>query len=1106
MRAARPELKLGFTGGCSGVISRITLTVCAARPIGGFSRARMKRKEEKDMSKTGKIVRAALCAAAVFACGHSPAQGVKYDHRFNPLAGKITNAEEGMRSEICLNGRWDFMPVYKNSKADFALPAEFKADEVKIKIPSPWNVNRFAKDRRAPGGDFLAYPSYPKKWEDAKIGWMRRSVDIPASWKGRRAILRFDGVLGNCEVYVNGRKAMENFDLFMPFEADITDMLKIGGKNEILVGVAKAELYNENGKNGRMPYMGGSFWGEHVSGIWQDVWLFSYPEVYVKDIFAKPDLKGDTLTLEVEIMNASKSAKTVNAKADARRWINLAGRSVADAPVEKGIYDSAPSLRFEPRQGVSIPASSSKKVEFKARVAGKLDAWTPDSPNLYGAVVTLDGASKDAKSQRFGWRQFSIEGKDLFLNGKKFSLKGDSWHFMGVPQMTRRYAWGLFNMMKDANINAVRFHAQPYPSFYMDLADEMGVCVLDESAIWASGGGPKYDSEDYWKRADDHVKRLVMRDRNHPSVFGWSVCNEVFAVGLHVFKSPQEIIDRLVAEMNGWTRTVRALDPTRDWISGDGETNLPTELPTKMGHYADIKNLSKSQVPWGVGEQTMAYYGTPKQASKFNGERAYESMQGRMEAIAIEAYGSLRQQRELGAAYASVFNTVWYGLKPMPLGLADTSKKPTPQDGVFFPEFVEGVPGMQPERLGPYTTTLNPGYDLSLPLYEPWPMFFAVRAANSDPIADFEIERAAADWKAQPFAPGATALFASQNSELAMQLKEAGLDAGRPPASLKNAVAIFDGSKEIEDFGAFKKAARDGARIVVLGLSPESAEQLNSVLPYKIALSPRKATSFVKTADAPLLAGLNNSDFYFTELLNDDPERTMMKYGIGGDFAKMATVLLSACPADWSRWNKKSEYAKTAAVLRSEREENGEPAAIAELKIGKADIIISSLDFSPLKQETLPLVARMLENAGAKFSQSNADAARALDASGRLVKARSLKNNGDFGTVENPDGKIKVPGDVREVDFWVYSPRSLVDLLSEPNMPTLDLASKNAIKLRLNGADAAPQKLCLDKGWNRITIVFEGDGASSRDLEAAFECKNHPEYLKELLSSNISRR
>ena len=69
------------------------------------------------------------------------------------------------------------------------------------------------------------------------------------------------------------------------------------------------------------------------------------------------------------------------------------------------------------------------------------------------------------------------------------------------------------NMMKDANINAVRFHAQPYPSFYLDLADEMGICVLDESAIWASGGGPKYDSEEYWKRADDHIRRLVARDR-----------------------------------------------------------------------------------------------------------------------------------------------------------------------------------------------------------------------------------------------------------------------------------------------------------------------------------------------------------------------------------------------------------------------------------------------------------------------------------------------------------------------------------------------------------------------------------------------------------------
>ena len=109
--------------------------------------------------------------------------------------------------------------------------------------------------------------------------------------------------------------------------------------------------------------------------------------------------------------------------------------------------------------------------------------------------------------------------------------------------MTRRYAWAWFNMLKNTNANAVRFHAQPYPSFYMDVADEMGICVLDETGIWSSDGGPKIDSEDYWESCVEHIRRLIKRDKNHPSVFGWSVCNETVPVAVNVFKAPEALVN-----------------------------------------------------------------------------------------------------------------------------------------------------------------------------------------------------------------------------------------------------------------------------------------------------------------------------------------------------------------------------------------------------------------------------------------------------------------------------------------------------------------------------------------------------------------------------------
>ncbi len=141
--------------------------------------------------------------------------------------------------------------------------------------------------------------------------------------------------------------------------------------------------------------------------------------------------------------------------------------------------------------------------------------------------MEVDGKAIDRKYARFGWREFKIKGEDFYLNDRKIRIKGDSWHFMGIPQLTRRYAYAWYRALKDAGGNGVRLHAMPYPTFYLEVADEMGVCVLDESAIWASHCAFNYDEPVTWERFYAHVTSLVLRDRNHPSVMGWSVENEI---------------------------------------------------------------------------------------------------------------------------------------------------------------------------------------------------------------------------------------------------------------------------------------------------------------------------------------------------------------------------------------------------------------------------------------------------------------------------------------------------------------------------------------------------------------------------------------------------
>ena len=526
----------------------------------------------------------------------------------------------------------------------------------------------------------------------------------------------------------------ENFDIFLPFSVDITDKVNAGETAEVWVGVRSQSLFENNSTIGRRIVPAGSMWGYHIAGIWQDVYLLALPKVHVEDVYVKPLVSKNMLELEVTVQNNTEKKADLQIQGKINEWVNLAGTDINSAPVPAWELGQE-ALKVAPVK-VAIPANASSKVVLQVPVSGELNYWTPEQPNLYAVLLSLQAKKEtlDMKYERFGWREWTLQGTTQYLNGKPYQLRGDSWHFMGIPQMTRRYAWAWFTAIKGMNANAVRPHAQIYPRFYMDVADEMGICVLNETANWASDGGPKLDSELFWEASKEHLKRFVLRDRNYASVFGWSISNENKPVILHVYNRP-ELMPQQKKAWEDWRDIVRANDPTRPWISADGEDDGDGILPVTVGHYGDMNSM-KHWVgigkPWGIGEHSMAYYGTPEQVAKYNGERAYESQLGRMEGLANECYHLLANQRNMGASYSTVFNMAWYALKPLPLGKKDMTTQPDiSKDGVFFTEYKEGVPGVQPERVGPYCTTFNPGYDPSLPLYDPWPMYDAMRAANA---------------------------------------------------------------------------------------------------------------------------------------------------------------------------------------------------------------------------------------------------------------------------------------------------------------------------------------------------------------------------------------
>ena len=1039
-----------------------------------------------------------------------------YNFPFAPSEGFVNRTEKEFRKEICLNGYWEFQSkslpgnytLGKGVAPELSLPDEEAWSKTKIKIPSPWNINSFA-NRDLEGPDHRNYPSYPKEWEEVRMAWMKKTVTIPADWSDKLIKLHFEAIAGYAEVYVNKQKVAENFDLFLPFTADITNAVKPGETVEVLVGVRDQALFEDRSTIGRRVVPAGSMWGYHIRGIWQDVYLVGLPEIHIEDIFVKPLVSENRLELEVTVQNNTNKKEEIQLEGIIKEWLNKAGTDVNFAPVP--MWELGRKAVDIPLTKHSVDAGAAKTITLQVPVSeGTLEYWTPDQPNLYALVLSVNKKKDtvDKKYERFGWREWTLRGTQQCLNGKPIELKGDSWHFMGIPQMTRRYAWAWFSAIKGMNGNAVRPHAQIYPRFYLDVADEMGICVLNETANWASDGGPKLDSEKFWEASKEHLQRFVLRDRNHASVFGWSISNENKPVILHVYNRP-ELMRFQEQAWRDWRDIVRKYDPTRPWISADGEDDGDGILPATVGHYGDTNSMKRwveIGKPWGIGEHSMAYYGTPEQVAKYNGEEAYESQYGRMKGLANECYWLIANQRTMGASYVSVFNMAWYALKPLPVGKKDLTTIPSlTEDGIFFPEYKEGIPGVQPERMGPYCTTFNPGYDPALPLYDPWPMYEAMRAANApggparSPYMDMKKEEKDAS-DPEPLKIYKEVVFIGKtDSKLKQTLDAQGVKFTVKITDPNRLLYIIDGSIYPDDRSrkALLQHMAKGADVWIWGLTSQTVNDYNRLLPLPVILEKRAASSFIPEQKS-WMKGLKNSDFYFCEIQRSDAS----EYGMSGPFVQEGNVLLNACNTDWRKWNKRPEELKTAAVLRSEKEAKGAGSVFVKYKEGCSTYYVSTLTEFANSEKGFNTLASILKNAGIPCEKGDVNA-----------------NDVFFMR----DGQIQFPVSAREkfisegegytLDIWVFSPRPLDDLLIEPNMPKLTLyidSWENSVLL--NGVNLEPahktnrngtyNELPLHQGWNKITLQI-GKGDKGR-FAASFRCDNHKEFLSKLNVSFVN--
>lgn len=930
----------------------------------------------------------AIAYVIVMLAGIAPA-APRFAREFAPTEPWTRPQEAPRRADLCLNGSWQFQPVplpsgYQRNQGttpELPPPAPDRWERTPIRIPSPWNVNDWGNGRNVGPGtahpywpDSVYYPSYPPAWNGAEMGWLRRSFRVPADWVDKRVILHFEAVAGDCQVLVNGRKAGEHFDRFLPFQLDVTSLVKPDADNELLVGVRHHRLFNtshQQYRSFRTPYPPGSEL-ERIVGIWQDVYLLGLPKVRVTDAFIRPLVDQDTLRAVVIVRNDSDQPMDVTVAGDVHPWVNQAGAGVLDAPEPKWKLDEA-VLNLAPAR-LNIEPGKTATLILEAKVGSRLELWSPASPNLHALLLSVSGGGQvvDRHFTRFGWRQFILSGRDLLLNGQKIQLFGDLSHPFGPFMMSRRFAWSWYTMIKDFGGNAVRPHAQPYPRLYLDLADEMGLCVLDETALFGSSIQLDFHDGLAWKRYTEHYDALILRDRNHPSVLGWSFGNELFAIFEYNRVSKPDA-DSYYAKLAQLGLRARQLDPTRPWVSCDGDEDLRGTLPIWSKHFGhNLHALPDIQKPMMVGESGGTYYATPGQLAAFNGDRSYENYAGRNEALAIDLYQNVAKVARPRLAYYSPSEMVWFGIEHLPLGFNDFTRLPTLDDGVLFAAYVEGKPGMQPERIPPYVTTLNPGFDPALPLYKPLAMFEAMKAALApDGPRPCPWDRIPAPTAVAP-APKPTIAKVAFAGDADGKLRRRLAAWGVPLVDDDAAMLIVDAAQPITD--ALRKRIDavhqgGGSVLILIRQMPRDPEALRALLPADTRLVARTATSLVPSRHDSRVAGLSLADLYFAEIEGD---RQVIKCGIDGGILQRSTILLRAADTDWSLFNRAPEVAKCGAVVMYEQQRKPSGAAVVEVAQGPGRTLLCTIDHELASPPHTILWRQLLTRLGVQLNEPRA--------------------------------------------------------------------------------------------------------------------------------------
>lgn len=325
---------------------------------------------------------------------------------------------------------------------------------------------------------------------ETSIGWYRKHFFVDRTSHDQRFVIQFDGIFRDSEIWINGFYLGNNKSGYIGVAYDITDYLNFDRENVLAVRIDATQ------------YEG---WFYEGAGIYRHVWLIQYNNIHIplNGVFIHTNVRDNQAVVNIEMTVENQN-------------LYPSGCSVYSY-----ITDRNGNLVGETGEELFSLDITEKQAIKQSIMIQNPRLWSPDDPYLYRAVsvVKSEGKVMDMVTTRFGIRTISIDSESgLFLNGKHIKVYGVNCHqdHAGVGSALPDYLqYYRVRLLKEMGVNAYRTSHNPPTPELLDACDSLGILVIDETRLLNSS--PEYMSQ---------FERLILRDRNHPSIFLWCIGNE----------------------------------------------------------------------------------------------------------------------------------------------------------------------------------------------------------------------------------------------------------------------------------------------------------------------------------------------------------------------------------------------------------------------------------------------------------------------------------------------------------------------------------------------------------------------------------------------------